>query len=164
VIATTFSKAGGAGQQAGAGLAILCALLAVAGGLGVSMLLGDWALRRWQLPPMGPLSVLVGAIVWVCGALVPIVGWLLGLLILFASLGITVQLLIHPRAFDPPPVPVVEDEPETFEEKLSVIIPVYNELSTVHEVIERVKAVPMEKQVIVVDDGSTDGTREALVQ
>lgn len=43
---------------------------------------------------------------------------------------------------------------------LSIIIPVYNEESTIEEVIDRVAAVdiPLEKEVIVVDDGSTDGT------
>jgi glycosyltransferase involved in cell wall biosynthesis len=47
---------------------------------------------------------------------------------------------------------------------LSVIIPVYNERSTISEVIEKVSAVqlPIEKEIIVVDDGSTDGTVEAL--
>jgi glycosyltransferase involved in cell wall biosynthesis len=49
--------------------------------------------------------------------------------------------------------------------KLSVIIPVYNEESTVGEVIEQVLAIELpgiEKEVIVVDDGSTDGTAEVL--
>ncbi len=46
--------------------------------------------------------------------------------------------------------------------KLSVIIPVYNEKSTISEVIDRVKAVDIPKEIIVVDDGSRDGTTEVL--
>ena len=46
--------------------------------------------------------------------------------------------------------------------KLSVIIPVYNEEATIAELISRVHAVDVPKQIIVVDDGSTDGTREVL--
>ncbi len=45
---------------------------------------------------------------------------------------------------------------------LSVIIPVYNELSFIGETIKKVLETPFEKEVIVVDDGSTDGTREYL--
>jgi glycosyltransferase involved in cell wall biosynthesis len=48
------------------------------------------------------------------------------------------------------------------EMKLSVIIPVYNEVGTIQEIIERVKQAPFEKEVIVVDDCSTDGTRDLL--
>ncbi|MEE8169427.1 MAG: glycosyltransferase family 2 protein [Phycisphaerae bacterium] len=46
--------------------------------------------------------------------------------------------------------------------KLTIVIPVYNERSTLAEIIRRVIAVdvPFEKQIILVDDGSTDGTRE----
>lgn len=46
--------------------------------------------------------------------------------------------------------------------KLSVIIPVYNELNTIEEIIRRVKAVDLADEIIVVDDGSTDGTRDLL--
>jgi glycosyltransferase involved in cell wall biosynthesis len=48
--------------------------------------------------------------------------------------------------------------------RLSIIVPVYNERKTIEEIIRRVQAVDLdlEKEIIVVDDGSTDGTREAL--
>ncbi|MBI2627844.1 MAG: glycosyltransferase family 2 protein [Candidatus Niyogibacteria bacterium] len=49
--------------------------------------------------------------------------------------------------------------------KLSIIIPVYNEKNTVQELIKKVQNVflpDMEKEIIIVDDGSTDGTRDIL--
>jgi glycosyltransferase involved in cell wall biosynthesis len=46
--------------------------------------------------------------------------------------------------------------------KISFIVPVYNEATTVAEVLERVEAVPFDKQIIVVDDGSTDETPRVL--
>lgn len=46
--------------------------------------------------------------------------------------------------------------------KLSVIIPVFNEYSTIEELLRRVEVVELEKEIIVVDDASQDGTREIL--
>ncbi|OGD36507.1 MAG: glycosyl transferase [Candidatus Aminicenantes bacterium RBG_19FT_COMBO_58_17] len=48
--------------------------------------------------------------------------------------------------------------------KLSIVVPVFNERPTIAEIIRRVRVVDvgMDKEIIVVDDGSTDGTREIL--
>ena len=46
--------------------------------------------------------------------------------------------------------------------QLSVIIPAYNEAKTLQQVIESVLSLDIEKQLIIVDDGSSDGTREAI--
>lgn len=46
--------------------------------------------------------------------------------------------------------------------KLSVIIPVYNEAKTVEEAVKRVEAVNIDKEIIAVDDGSTDGSLDIL--
>ena len=61
------------------------------------------------------------------------------------------------------------DIPRVPEEKLpwdrvilSVVIPCYNEISTVENLLRRVREVPLALEVIVVDDGSTDGTRDLL--
>jgi glycosyltransferase involved in cell wall biosynthesis len=60
--------------------------------------------------------------------------------------------------------------------KLSIIIPVYNECETIRDILRRVRGVELkvqidpgvqvalEKEIIVVDDGSTDGTREILIE
>ena len=45
---------------------------------------------------------------------------------------------------------------------ISVIIPVYNEVTTIKEIVKRVQSVDLAKEIIIVDDASTDGTREAL--
>ena len=44
--------------------------------------------------------------------------------------------------------------------KLSVIVPVYNEIDTIGKTLDRVRAVHIDKQIIVADDCSTDGTRD----
>jgi dolichol-phosphate mannosyltransferase len=45
---------------------------------------------------------------------------------------------------------------------VSVIVPVYNEVSHVDELLQAIHASPVKKEIIIVDDGSTDGTREKL--
>jgi glycosyltransferase involved in cell wall biosynthesis len=45
---------------------------------------------------------------------------------------------------------------------LSVIVPVFNEKATVLPLLDKVLAVPIDKEIVIVDDGSTDGTREIL--
>ncbi len=46
--------------------------------------------------------------------------------------------------------------------KLTVIIPAYNEKNTIQEIVRRVKAMKMVDEIIIVDDGSTDGTRDLI--
>src|SRR6185436_14608868 len=48
--------------------------------------------------------------------------------------------------------------------KLSVIVPVYNERRTIALILEKVRAVPVDKEIIVVDGASIDGTRELLAE
>jgi glycosyltransferase involved in cell wall biosynthesis len=46
--------------------------------------------------------------------------------------------------------------------KLSVVVPVYNEHNTIEEILRRIRAVPIPKEIILVDDYSSDGTRDVL--
>ena len=46
--------------------------------------------------------------------------------------------------------------------KISVLIPAYNEEDTIAEIVARVQAIDLETEIIIVDDGSTDGTQEKL--
>ena len=52
-----------------------------------------------------------------------------------------------------------ETRPRT---RVSFVVPAYNEAATLGEVLERVEALELDKQIVVVDDGSTDGTAEIL--
>lgn len=45
---------------------------------------------------------------------------------------------------------------------LSVVLPVYNERATLAEIVRRVRAAPFPTEIILIDDGSTDGTREIM--
>jgi glycosyltransferase involved in cell wall biosynthesis len=47
---------------------------------------------------------------------------------------------------------------------LSVVMPAFNEKNTIEEIVRRVRAVPLRTQLIIVDDCSTDGTRDILTQ
>jgi len=45
---------------------------------------------------------------------------------------------------------------------ISVIIPVYNEAGTIKQILEKVNSVPIDKEIIIIEDGSTDGTQKIL--
>ena len=48
--------------------------------------------------------------------------------------------------------------------KLSIVVPVYNEKRTIDQILERIDKTPYDKEIVIVDDYSTDGTREILQQ
>ena len=58
-----------------------------------------------------------------------------------------------------------KDDPEPSQPaglRISVVIPVYNEVATLEEVIRRVQSVQIQHEIVLVDDASTDGSRELL--
>lgn len=61
--------------------------------------------------------------------------------------------------------PDIQDDRETGDKlTVSVIIPCYNEATTIKKVLDRVRAVNIAKEIVIVDDGSTDGTRDVLAE
>jgi glycosyltransferase involved in cell wall biosynthesis len=66
-------------------------------------------------------------------------------------------MLLHTQSLDDRPHRNGETPP-----LLSVVIPVYNERKTLLEIIRRVREVPVPKELVLIDDGSTDGTRDLL--
>jgi glycosyltransferase involved in cell wall biosynthesis len=60
------------------------------------------------------------------------------------------------------PPPVELDLPADF--RLSIVVPVYNECSTIRAILAKLLQLDLPTEIIVVDDGSTDGTREQLQQ
>ncbi len=53
---------------------------------------------------------------------------------------------------------------QTKEHTLSVIVPVYNEKSTIREILSRIERTGLATQIIIIDDGSSDGTRDVLAE
>ena len=70
------------------------------------------------------------------------------------------ELLRHPVTGVPMAAPPPELHWDTL--KLSIVIPAYNEIHTVEALLRRVNELPLDLEVIVVDDGSKDGTRPLL--
>jgi glycosyltransferase involved in cell wall biosynthesis len=68
------------------------------------------------------------------------------------------ELIETDRAFEVDPIDF--ELPRNF--KLSIIMPVYNEEATIHTILGRVAALPIPKEIVLVDDCSTDRTRELL--
>ncbi len=65
-------------------------------------------------------------------------------------------------SYDPSYVVTTLDYELPTDFKLSIVVPIYNERQTVHEIVARINTVPLPKEIILVDDCSTDGTRELL--
>ena len=51
---------------------------------------------------------------------------------------------------------------KNYKHKISVIIPTYNEQNTIKEILKKVKSIKLKKEIIVINDGSTDNTSKIL--
>ncbi len=81
-----------------------------------------------------------------------------------AYLAIAEQTLNAAQNLEPAtPAPPL-DRPPGPKLAVSVVIPVYNERDTVVEIVRRVQAVGIHQEIVLVDDFSTDGTRELLLE
>src|SRR3989440_10682854 len=71
---------------------------------------------------------------------------------------------IHPSSFIPHPSTIRASMtgPESKPPLLSVIVPCYNERATVAELLRRVREVPIDKEILVIDDKSTDGSKDVV--
>jgi len=102
VVAGILTKGGPPGQVAASVVAGFALLVALSGLVGLAKAIGDWSLRRWGMTSLGPLSVLLGAPLWLIGAAIPLVGWLAGIVTLVASIGVTACVVLAPATFDEP--------------------------------------------------------------
>jgi glycosyltransferase involved in cell wall biosynthesis len=76
------------------------------------------------------------------------------------NLALAEQTLLAARAAGAPTLPT----PPRTTLAISIVIPVYNEFETVVEIVRRVQAVGIHREIILVDDFSTDGTRDLLLE
>lgn len=58
----------------------------------------------------------------------------------------------------------VQNEKGTIFQLISIVMPLFNERKTIETIVERVQKVEIPKELVIVDDGSTDGTREWLYE
>jgi glycosyltransferase involved in cell wall biosynthesis len=61
-------------------------------------------------------------------------------------------------------LPNPSDSTGAYSSRVSIIVPVYNEAASIDAVLQAIAASPVQKEVVPVDDGSTDGTREKLLR
>ena len=105
IVAAILGQGGKPGQALAAVMLVAAVFIALVALSGVAKRLGDRVLTAWDAPPLGPVSVLIGATLLTWGCAIPVVGWAAGAVLLIASLGAGVQVLLHPGTYDPPPAP-----------------------------------------------------------